>query len=73
MSGCLFIIGDISIISVCRGSALTLCLPVSATDNLGRQFGPRSGTTNCRALSGAKLFDFLRQMVFLKECFEKVF
>ena len=25
---------------------LTLCLPVSSADNLGKQFGPRSGTTN---------------------------
>ena len=28
---------------------LTLCLPVSSADNLGKQFGPRSGPTNRRA------------------------
>ena len=27
----------------------TLCLPVSSADNLGIQFGPRSGPTNRRA------------------------
>ena len=37
--------------------------------NLGKQFGPRSGPTNRRALSGSKLFDIL--MVFLKEYFKK--
>ena len=37
--------------------ALTLCLPVSSADNLGKQFGPN-------------LFDIL--MVFLKEFFQKV-
>ena len=45
---------------------LTLCLPVSSADNLGKQFGPRSGPTR----SGSKLFDIL--MVFLKEFFQKV-
>ena len=49
---------------------LTLCLPVSSADNLGKQFGPRSGPTNRRAWSGSKLFDIL--MVFLKEFFQKV-
>ena len=29
--------------------SLTLCLPVSSADNLGKQFGPRSGPTNCHA------------------------
>ena len=28
---------------------LTLCLPMSSADNLGKQFGPRSGPTICRA------------------------
>ena len=28
---------------------LTLCLPVLSADNLGKQFGPRSGPTNRRA------------------------
>ena len=28
---------------------LTLCLPVSSADNLGKQFGPRSGPTIRRA------------------------
>ena len=40
---------------------LTLCLPVSSADNLGKQFGPRSGS---------KLFDIL--MVFLTDFFQKV-
>ena len=31
------------------GTHLTLCLPVSSADNLGKQFGPRSGPTNRRA------------------------
>ena len=48
---------------------LTLCLPVTSADNLGKQFGPRSGPTNRRAWSGSKLFDIL--MVFLKEFFQK--
>ena len=30
-------------------SLLTLCLPVSSADNLGKQFGPISGPTICRA------------------------
>ena len=30
-------------------SGLTLCLPVSSADNLGKQFGPRSGPTIRRA------------------------
>ena len=29
--------------------SLTLCLPVSYADNLGKQFGPRSGLMNRRA------------------------
>ena len=28
---------------------LTLCLPVSSADNLGKHFGPRSGPTSRRA------------------------
>ena len=28
---------------------LILCLPVSSAGNLGKQFGPRSGPTNCWA------------------------
>ena len=43
---------------------------MSSADNLGKQFGPRSGPTNRRAWSGSKLFDIL--MVFLKEFFQKV-
>ena len=51
--------------------ALTLCLLVPSAGNLCKQFGPRSGPTDCWAWSGSKLFDSL--MVFLK-CFffEKV-
>ena len=37
------------------------CLLVSSDDNFYKQFGPRSGPTNC-----------LTQVVFLKEFFEKV-
>ena len=47
---------------------LSHCTPVF-TDNLCKQFGPRSGPTFCRALSGSKLFDNLK--VFLKEFFKK--
>ena len=36
---------------------------VSSTDDLCKQFGPRSGPTKCLALSGYELFDTL--MVFL--------
>ena len=43
---------------------------MSSADNLGKQFGPRSGATKCQALSGSKLFDTL--MVFLKQFFKKV-
>ena len=49
---------------------LTLYLLASSADNFCKQFGPRSGPTKCRALSGSKLFDTL--MVFLKEFFKKV-
>ena len=38
--------------------------------NLVKQFGPRSGPTECLAWSGSKLFDTL--MVFLKEFFENI-
>ena len=48
-------------------SIKTLCLPVTSADNLGKQFGPRSGPTN---RSGSKLFDIL--MVFLEEFSQKV-
>ena len=30
-------------------ASLTLGLPVSSADNLGKQFGPRSGPTNLQA------------------------
>ena len=50
-------------------SYITLCLLVSSTDNICKQFGLRSGPTKCRAWSGSKLFDTL--MVFLKEFFKK--
>ena len=52
---------------------------MSSADNLGNQFGPRSGPrilgprsglTHRQARSGSKLFDIL--MVFLKEFFQKV-
>ena len=43
---------------------------LSSADNLCKQFGPRSGPTECRSWSGSKLFDTL--IVFLKEFFEKV-
>ena len=34
---------------VMRNPSLTLCLPVSSADNLGKQFAPRSGPTIRRA------------------------
>ena len=43
---------------------------VLSADNLGKQFGPRSGPTKRRSWSGSNLFDTLT--VFLKEFFEKV-
>ena len=43
---------------------------MSSADNLGKQFGPRSGQKILRAWSGSKLFDIL--MAFLKEFFRKV-
>ena len=49
---------------------LTLYLLESSADNFCKQFGPRSGSTKCLALSGSKLFDTL--VVFLKEFFKKV-
>ena len=47
----------------------TLCPLVSSADNLYKQFGPRSGQTLRRALSGSKLLVTL--IVFLKGFFEK--
>ena len=41
----------------------------SSADNLCKQFGPRSGSTEHRSLPGSKQFDTL--IVFLKEYFEK--
>ena len=43
---------------------------VLSADYLCKQFGPRSGSTKCRAWSGSKLFD--TPMVFLKEFCKKV-
>ena len=50
---------------------ITLCLLVSSTDNICKQFGPRSGLTLSRAWYGSKLFDSL--MVFLKEYLKRRF
>ena len=49
---------------------LTLYRLVSSDDNFCKQFGSRSGPTECRARSGSKLFDTL--MVFLKEFLREV-
>ena len=49
---------------------LTHYLLVWSTDNICIRFRSRSGTTKCRAWSGAKLFDTL--MVFLKYFFQNV-
>ena len=43
---------------------------LSSADNHCKQFGPRSGPTECWSWSGSRLLDTL--MVFLKEFFEKV-
>ena len=43
---------------------------MSSADNFCKQFGPRSGPTECRAWSWSKMFDTL--MVFLIEIFKKV-
>ena len=52
------------------GGLLILYLLVPSADNLCKQFGPRSGPTECWSFAGTKLFDTL--IVFLKEFFEKV-
>ena len=41
-----------------------------SADYLYKQFGPRSGPTECQSWSGSKRFDTL--IVFLKQFFEKV-
>ena len=43
---------------------------MSYADKLCKQFGPRSGPTECRSLSGSKQFDTL--IVFLKEFMKKL-
>ena len=43
---------------------------MSSADDLCKQFGHRSGPTECKAWSGSKLLDTL--MVFLKEFFKNV-
>ena len=42
-----------------------------SADNLCKQFGPRSGPTQCQSWSGSKPFDTL--IVFLKELFENLY
>ena len=60
--------GKISDICIrCARIPVTLPILLSAVASLFKQFGPRSGPTNCWAWSGSKLFDTL--MVFLKEFF----
>ena len=49
---------------------LTLMLSLLSADNLGKQFGSRSGMMNHRARSGSKLFDIL-MVVLLKRIFSK--
>ena len=49
--------------------SVTHYLLVAFANNFCKQFGPRSGPTECGAWSGSNLFD--AQMVFLKEFFEK--
>ena len=46
------------------------CHILPSAENLCKQFGPRSGPTECRSWSGSKPFDTL--IVFLKECIKKV-
>ena len=60
---CVFCFNSLSI-------SLTIYLLVMSTNNLCKQFGPRSGPTKCRAWSGSKLFDTLT--AFLKEFLQKV-
>ena len=55
------------------GKELTLSVAagtLSSADNLYKQFGSRSGSTELRSRSGSNPSDTL--IVFLKECFEKV-
>ena len=44
-------------------------MTLSSAGNLCKQFGPRSGPTECRACSGSKLFD---TDSVLKDFFEKI-
>ena len=44
-------------------------MTLSSAGNLCKQFGPRSGPTECQACSGSKLFD---TDSVLKELFEKI-
>ena len=48
---------------------LTLCPLVLSADNFCKQFGPRSGPTECRSWSGSNCLS--SYIVFLKEIFEK--
>ena len=48
---------------------MTVCQQMSSTDNLSKQFGPRTGLNKHQALFDNKLFDTL--IIFLKEFFEK--
>ena len=32
-----------------KKNEMDICLPLSSADYLGKQFGPRSGLTNCQA------------------------
>ena len=48
---------------------LELCIIMSSTYFLCKQFGPRSGQTKCLACSGSKHIDTL--MIFLKDSFKK--
>ena len=59
------------IIAQCFLNSFDASGDLSSSDNLCKQFGPRSGPTECRSLSGSKLFDTL--IVFLKDFFEKVY
>ena len=55
---------------MCASKELNLCLLVSSTDNLCKQFGPRAVQTKGRAWTRSKLLNTL--MIILKFVFEKV-
>ena len=57
-----------------RTNHLILCLLVTSADYICKQFGPRSGPTQCQAWSGSELFDTLMidERIIKKLIFKKI-